>query len=129
MKIVKDKPTIRKIHEGSILSRKGYKAGGYHAGLRYSKKDLGIIVSDHAANAAAVYTQSAVQAAPILVTKESLAAGGKIQAVIVNSACANACTGERGLKDAYQMRNETAKKLGIPEHYGPWHQRVSSVNI
>lgn len=117
MKIVKDKPTIRKIHEGSILSPKGYKAGGYHAGLRYSKKDLGIIVSDHAANAAAVYTQSAVQAAPILVTKESLAAEGKIQAVIVNSACANACTGKQGLKDAYQMRNETAKKLGIPEHY------------
>ena len=117
MKTVELKKTITKIHGGSILSPKGYKAGGYHAGLRYSKKDLGIIVSDHAANAAAVYTQSAVQAAPILVTKDSLAAGGKIQAVIVNSACANACTGERGLNDAYQMRNETAKKLGIPEHY------------
>lgn len=110
------KEHIRTIQEGNILSAKGYKAGGVHAGLRYSKKDLGIIVSDVEASAAAVYTQSVVQAAPILVTKESIANGGKIQAIIVNSACANACTGDQGLLDAYEMRKLTAHKLGLNEH-------------
>ncbi|MGM9927253.1 MAG: bifunctional ornithine acetyltransferase/N-acetylglutamate synthase [Bacillus sp. (in: firmicutes)] len=111
---VKDK--IQEVEDGSVTSAKGYKAGGFHAGLRYNKKDLGIIVSDTVANAAAVYTQSLVQAAPILVTKDSVSHSGKIQAMIVNSACANACTGEQGMLDAYEMRSETAKKLGIEPH-------------
>jgi len=102
--------------DGNILSAKGYKAGGIHAGLRYNKKDLGIIVSETEASVAAVYTQSLVQAAPILVTKESIENSGKLKAVIVNSACANACTGEQGMLDAYEMRNETAKKLGVDQH-------------
>lgn len=110
------KSNIQKVVDGNLLSAKGFKAGGFHAGLRYNKKDLGIIVSDVEANAAAVYTQSLVQAAPIKVTKESIDKGGKVKAVIVNSACANACTGEQGLLDAYEMRNETAKKLGVENH-------------
>jgi len=110
------KQNIKKIQNGHLLSAKGYKAAGYHAGLRYSKKDLGIIVSDVEANVAAVYTQSLVLAAPIIVTKDSISYSKKIQAIIVNSACANACTGEQGLLDAYEMRNETAKKLGIENH-------------
>lgn len=116
MNTVTIKEKIKEVKNGHILSAKGYKAGGFHAGLRYAKKDLGMIISDIPANAAAVYTQSIVQAAPIAVTKESIAQAGQIQAVIVNSACANACTGEQGLKDAYEMRDETAKKLGIDHH-------------
>ncbi len=108
--------SIQEVKDGNILSAKGFKAGGIHAGLRYNKKDLGIIVSDVEANVAAVYTQSLVQAAPILVTKESIAKSGKMKAIIVNSACANACTGEQGLLDAYEMRNETAKKLNVENH-------------
>ena len=110
------KSNIQKVVNGNLLSAIGFKAGGFHAGLRYNKKDLGIIVSDVEANAAAVYTQSLVQAAPIKVTKESIGKSGKMKAVIVNSACANACTGEQGLLDAYEMRNETAKKLGVENH-------------
>lgn len=73
-----------------------------------------MILSDTPASCAAVYTQSVVQAAPLNVTKESIQTGGKIQGVIVNSACANACTGEQGLKDAYEMRNHAAAKFGLP---------------
>lgn len=116
MNIITVKGHIQVVQNGNVLSAQGYKAGGIHAGLRYNKKDLGIIVSDIAANAAAVYTQSIVQAAPIIVTKESIAQEGKIQAIIVNSACANACTGDQGMLDAYEMRNETARKLGIENH-------------
>ncbi|MGN1401488.1 MAG: bifunctional ornithine acetyltransferase/N-acetylglutamate synthase [Bacillus sp. (in: firmicutes)] len=107
---------IYRIENGNILDAQGYKAGGLHVGLRYAKKDLGIIVSDCEANAAAVYTRSFVQAAPIHVTKESIAKSGKIKAIIANSACANACTGEKGLQDAYEMRRVTAMKIGVPEH-------------
>ncbi len=108
--------TIKKILEGGITSPKGFLAGGTHAGLRYAKKDVGMIVSEVPAACAAVYTQSLFQAAPLTVTKESVSAEQKIQAVIVNSACANACTGEQGLKDAYEMRMKTAEKLSIDEH-------------
>ena len=116
MNTLKVKEKIQEIEGGNAISAKGYKIGGYHAGLRYNKKDLGMLVSDTVANAAAVYTQSIVQAAPILVTKESVSHSGEIQAVVVNSACANACTGEQGMLDAAEMRDETAKKLGIESH-------------
>ncbi|QFK70608.1 bifunctional ornithine acetyltransferase/N-acetylglutamate synthase [Pradoshia sp. D12] len=103
--------------KGGILIPKGYQAEGIHAGLRYARNDLAILYSTVPANAAAVYTLNTYQAAPILVTKESLKIDGKLQAVVVNSACANACTGERGLKDAYCMRSHVADKLHIPPSY------------
>ncbi|MGN9866063.1 bifunctional ornithine acetyltransferase/N-acetylglutamate synthase [Bacillus swezeyi] len=104
--------SIKKI-DGSIASPKGYKAKGIHCGLRYSKKDLGMLISSVPAVSAAVYTQSHFQAAPIKVTQDSLKKGAHLQAVIVNSANANACTGEQGLLDAYEMRQKTAEILGI----------------
>ncbi|MCI4128029.1 bifunctional ornithine acetyltransferase/N-acetylglutamate synthase [Bacillus haynesii] len=99
--------------DGSVASPLGYLAKGVHCGLRYSKKDLGIIISSRPAVSAAVYTQSHFQAAPIKVTQESLKKSAQLQAVIVNSANANACTGEQGLKDAYEMRRQSADMLGI----------------
>ncbi|ATH95039.1 N-acetylglutamate synthase [Bacillus glycinifermentans] len=104
--------SIKKI-DGSIDSPKGYQAKGIHCGLRYSKKDLGMIISSVPAVSAAVYTQSHFQAAPIKVTQDSLKNGATLQAVIVNSANANACTGEQGLLDAYEMRQKCADILGI----------------
>ncbi|GAA3322345.1 hypothetical protein GCM10020331_041850 [Ectobacillus funiculus] len=53
------------------------------------------------ASCAAVYTRNQFQAAPIVVTKDSIAAHGKLQAVVVNSGNANACTGEQGEQDAF----------------------------
>lgn len=50
---------------------------------------------------------------PIKVTQDSLKHGSALKAVIVNSAIANACTGEQGLKDAYAMRESLASQLGI----------------
>ena len=107
---------IKHIKEGNILLPKGFKAAGVHAGLRYSKKDVGIIYSEKEASAAAVYTQNVVQAAPIAVTKDSIGAKGKLHGIIVNSACANACTGEQGVKDAFEMRKLTAQKFGLEDH-------------
>lgn len=112
-----DKEIVRKIDSGGVLTPKGYQAGGIHAGLRYSKLDIGVILSDSPASCAAVYTTSHFQAAPIKVTKDSISKEGRIQAVIVNSACANACTGQRGLDDAYKMRTLTSEVFNVAEHY------------
>jgi len=117
MKTLERNINSQQVKQGNILSPKGFRAAGLHAGLRYSKKDLGIILSETPASCAAVYTQSVVQAAPLNVTKESIQTEGKLQGLIVNSACANACTGEQGLKDAYEMRNSAAAKFGLPDHY------------
>ncbi|WP_102271842.1 bifunctional ornithine acetyltransferase/N-acetylglutamate synthase [Cytobacillus massiliigabonensis] len=107
---------IKEIAGGSITTPIGFSACGVHAGLRYSKKDIGVILSDVPANCAAVYTTSQFQAAPLKVTQESIALEQKLQAVIVNSACANACTGEQGLRDAYQMRQWTADHFHLQAH-------------
>jgi glutamate N-acetyltransferase/amino-acid N-acetyltransferase len=107
---------IKEIAGGSIITPIGYRACGVHAGLRYSKKDIGVIISDVPADCAAVYTTSQFQAAPLKVTKESIAEEQKLQAVVVNSACANACTGEQGLRDAYQMRQWTAEHFQLQVH-------------
>ncbi len=107
---------VKYIADGTIVTPKGFQAAGVHAGLRYTKKDLGVIVCDVPAACAAVYTQNVFQAAPLQVTKQSIAVENKLQAVIVNSAYANACTGEQGLKDAYEMRKLCAEAFGLPEY-------------
>ncbi|MEK4165516.1 bifunctional ornithine acetyltransferase/N-acetylglutamate synthase [Anoxybacillus sp. FSL W8-0104] len=112
---VKEKK-VKYIADGTIVTPKGFQAAGVHAGLRYTKKDLGVIVCDVPATCAAVYTQNVFQAAPLQVTKQSIAVEQKLQAVIVNSAYANACTGEQGLQDAYEMRRLCAETFGLHEH-------------
>ncbi|MDF0728591.1 bifunctional ornithine acetyltransferase/N-acetylglutamate synthase [Cytobacillus sp. S13-E01] len=104
------------IENGSIISPKGFRASGVHAGLRYAKNDLGVIICDTPASCAAVYTKSHFQAAPLKVTQNSISVENKLQAIIVNSACANACTGDQGENDAYEMRSLCARKFNIPEH-------------
>lgn len=120
-----DKQLIKKIPEGGILTPKGFQCGGVHAGLRYAKLDLGMIVSEKPASCAAVYTTSHFQAAPLAVTQESIAEEKVLQAIVVNSACANACTGEQGYQDALKMRSLAAEKLGIPVH----HVAVASTGV
>lgn len=91
----------------------GFKAGGIHSGIKKSKKDLALIVSELPATAAAVFTLNKVQAAPVLVSKLTLSESAFHRAIIVNSGNANACTGDNGYDDAIKMINETAKILDI----------------
>lgn len=106
------------VEDGSITTPLGFKACGFYSGLKKSKRhDLGAVYCKVPASAAGVYTLNVFQAAPLKVTKESIAAEGKLQAVIVNSGNANACTGKQGEDDAYRMRLVAANALGVPEHY------------
>ncbi len=105
------------ITEGGVTSPKGFRANGLHCGIRKSRLDLGWIYSDVPADACGVFTTNVFQAAPLKVTQESLAEGSKLQAILVNSGNANACTGEEGLKNAYDSRSKVAAQFSIPEHY------------
>jgi glutamate N-acetyltransferase/amino-acid N-acetyltransferase len=110
-------PAIIEVENGSIVTPQGFSAMGLYTGVKRKRLDLGAIYCDVPASVAAVYTCNKIQAAPLQVTKESVATEGKIQALVVNSGNANACTGKKGLADAYQMRSESANHFQIPEHY------------
>ncbi|MEG0380633.1 MAG: bifunctional ornithine acetyltransferase/N-acetylglutamate synthase [Kurthia sp.] len=97
----------------SIVAPKGFSAAGIHCGLKHKKKDLGIIVSEVPASVAGVFTTNAIKAAPLILTKETVYANDKMQAIIINSGNANACTGQQGLEDAKKMQLLTAQKLEI----------------
>lgn len=105
------------VPDGGVTTPKGFKAGGLHCGLKKTERnDLGAIVSEVPAAAAAVYTTNLFQAAPLQVTRESLAEEGLLTAVLVNSGNANACTGAQGEADAYAMRAQIAEALGVAKH-------------
>lgn len=105
------------ITNGNVTTPRGFTAGGLHCGIKRKRRDLGWLFSTTPATTAGVYTLNQFQAAPLIVTKESIAVEQKLQGLIVNSGVANACTGEQGLIDAYKMRKEFANKIGVPEHY------------
>jgi glutamate N-acetyltransferase/amino-acid N-acetyltransferase len=101
---------------GGITAPKGFAASGMYCGIRKVKKDIALIKSDVPADVAAVFTLNKTLAAPVTVDKILLERGaGKCSAIIVNSGNANACTGERGMNDAWTMVQRTATALGIPE--------------
>ena len=112
-----DKWGIRVVPGGSVTTPVGFVAGGFHCGIKRKRPDLGAIRSAVPATAAGVFTQNRFQGAPLVVTRESLKAEGKLQAVVVNSGIANACTGKKGLEDAYAMRRLAAEVLDVPEPY------------
>lgn len=114
MKTMSEQQLYRVI-EGSVTTPRGFQAGGLHCGLKKTdRNDLAAIVCEVPAVAAAVYTTNIFQAAPLKVTRDSLQ-DGTLRAVIVNSGNANACTGEQGEADAYEMRSRLAEKLGVQE--------------
>jgi glutamate N-acetyltransferase/amino-acid N-acetyltransferase len=91
----------------------GYKSAGIHCGIKKSRKDMALIVSDYPATAAGVFTLNKVQAAPVILSKKHLHESDTFHAIIVNSGNANACTGDRGYFDSEIMAEQTAKVLGI----------------
>jgi len=63
-------------------------------------------------SAAAVFTRNKVQAAPIIITRESVK-NGKLSAIVANSGNANCFTGEKGIEDAKEMTHQVAQDLNI----------------
>jgi glutamate N-acetyltransferase/amino-acid N-acetyltransferase len=117
MKNVLDKEDFQVI-KGGITYPKGIKAAGIKCGIRFNKKDLALIYSEKVANAWGTFTTNKFKAAPLVVTEKNLSlSGGKLQAVLINSGIANACTGERGLKDAWEIVDYTSRGLKIKKEH------------
>ena len=113
-------PTVQTIETigGGVATPKGFRAAGVSAGIKAKAGalDLALLISDHPATAAAVFTTNLAQGAPVTLSREHLAkSGGVARAIIVNSGCANACTGVDGLRDARAMTAGTAHLVGCPD--------------
>ncbi|PIC56301.1 bifunctional ornithine acetyltransferase/N-acetylglutamate synthase [Sporosarcina sp. P12(2017)] len=105
--------SMKRISRKNIISPKGFKAVGIHCGLKHKKNDLALLVSEVPASVAGVFTTNVIQAAPLQVTKKVVNETQKMQAVVINSGNANACTGKQGMQDAITMQQKTAEHLGI----------------
>lgn len=99
---------------GAIIAPQGFEAAGIRTGVKRRRKDLAIIYTKKPAVAAGVYTTNVVKAAPLLVTKDIVEKATPINAVIINSGNANACTGAQGLTNAWEMVEKTQKVLNLP---------------
>jgi len=96
---------------------RGFLASGVRAGIRKKRPDLGMIVAESGASAAAVFTRNRFQAAPVVLSKSALKkSGGRVKAVVVNAGCANAVTGKAGLDAAKRVRTRTAELLRCDEN-------------
>ena len=102
------------ITSGSITTPRGFHAGATCAGIKAKDKlDLAVLFSEVPGVATAMFTTSRVKAAPVLLCQQRLR-DGKAAAVVANSGCANACTGEQGKADAAETAELVAEAIGVP---------------
>lgn len=108
---------VVKAVEGGVLAAKGFRAGTAAAGIKYAgRDDVMLLVSDEPCAAAAVFTTNKVAAAPVLFDRDVAAKSKsnlRLKALLVNSGCANACTGTSGYRDAEKSALETASELQV----------------
>jgi len=97
----------------------GFRFSGVYSGVKRdtSRLDLSLIVSDFPATAAGVYTMNLVCGAPVTVNR-SRTPGTGFRVVVINSGCANSCTGDQGIADAKEMTALAAKAIGADPEKG-----------
>ncbi|MEX1063127.1 MAG: bifunctional glutamate N-acetyltransferase/amino-acid acetyltransferase ArgJ [Balneolaceae bacterium] len=100
--------------QNNICSVRGIKAWGAHMGIKSKRRDLALIYSERPASAAAVFTKNIVCAEPVKLSREHIK-DGIIQAIVINSGNANACTGKKGWEGAVAMAEAAAEHLDIPK--------------
>lgn len=89
---------------------KGFFCNGIHCGIKKNgKNDLSVFYSEKPCTAAGKYTRNIFKAAPVIVSARNI--NNKIHAIIANSGGANACTGDRGIRDSEKMCEITANAL------------------
>lgn len=103
--------------KGGVTAAEGFEAAAAAAGIKYEgRTDMALVYSKVPCTAAGTFTSNVVKAAPVLwdraIVRES---GEKVQAVVVNSGIANACTGKEGMNICEEAAREAGRVLGIPE--------------
>ncbi|VAX31771.1 Glutamate N-acetyltransferase @ N-acetylglutamate synthase, partial [hydrothermal vent metagenome] len=103
----------------------GYRLSVTAAGIKYKdRSDMALIYSEREAVVAGTFTSNRVKAAPVVLDIKKVRSGTG-RAIVINTGNANACTGQRGMRDAGTMCREISKRLGIPEK----HVLVASTGI
>jgi len=98
---------------GHVTAAKGFSAAGISCGIKEGgMRDLALLVCERSASAAGTFTTNRFCAAPVLLSRERLRSG-RARAIVVNSGCANAATGEGGLRDSELITREVAGALSI----------------
>jgi len=105
-------PSIHDI-TGGVTAVRAVRASGVFCGIKRTKLDLALVVSDRPATVAGVTTVNRVKAAPVLLCERQFP-GGRFSAAVANSGNANACTGPQGTRDAVAMRDQLSRLLGRP---------------
>ena len=124
--------TETRIHaiEGGITAPAGFKAAGVYAGIKPPTHawplDVMVMTADKPVAAAAVFTTNKTQAAPVLVSRANLeASAGRAKAIVCNSGCANACTGDAGMRVAQATVDFVANHV----HCRPEEVLVASTGV
>lgn len=102
--------------EGGVTAAKGFEAAGVEAAIKYqNRKDMAMVYSTAPCRVAGTFTTNVVKAAPVLWDKELVETAPFVQAVVVNSGIANACTGQQGKAICREEAKCAGELLNIPE--------------
>ena len=100
--------------KGGVTAAKGYEAASTAAGIKYQgRTDMALIYSQVPCVSAGTFTTNVVKAAPVKWDRQIVDSGAGVQAVVVNSGIANACTGEEGMGYCKETAEAAAKALNI----------------
>jgi len=103
-----------KILNGGLENVSGFSFSAIKCGIRYEDKlDYALILSERPCNAVGVFTTNRISAAPVKICRERI--NNKINAVLINSTNANACTGLEGYDHAINLTKDIAEKVNIPK--------------
>lgn len=102
------------IVKGGVTAAKGFEAASTAAGIKYKDRtDMALIYSQAPCVSAGTFTRNVVKAAPVKWDRQVVDSGAMVQAVVVNSGIANACTGSEGFGYCKDTAEAAAKILGI----------------
>ena len=100
--------------KGGVTAAKGYEAASTAAGIKYQgRTDMALIYSQVPCVSAGTFTTNVVKAAPVKWDRQVVDSGAGVQAVVVNSGIANACTGEEGMRYCKETAKAAAEALNI----------------
>ena len=101
--------------EGGVTAAKGFQAAGTEAAIKYqNRKDMALVYSEAPCKVAGTFTTNLVKAAPVQWDKQLVDNSPFVQAVVVNSGIANACTGKQGMDCCKAEADCAGKLLGVP---------------
>lgn len=106
-----------KIIKGGICAPKGFFASATEANIKYKNRtDMAMIFSEVPAISAGTYTTNLVKAAPVLWDRKITDSETYVNAIVINSGIANACTKDEGMEYCRQSAKKAASELGVEEN-------------